>query len=562
MDKLFEDTQLGDALGAGTHHHPRKDLYRRALGQFYTHPMIGRQLVQSILRQLPYAPTDRILRVVEPFAGDGRLVELLIEESVGNDQWQHVRWQIEMWEVDSVALARAEARINGLADRLRLDLSVSTQVGDAFSIGTKHFGEFDICVTNPPWEILKPDSREAKSLTDMQFSAYKDLLRQKSQRLEGIYIKSRPLRKFAGWGTNLARCGVELSLRLLGPHGVCGVVSPASLLGDHVSTALRLWMFGSFAVHNVAYFPAELRLFDAVDQPSITVVASRATTTDRTLEVSTFSDRQRSDRIIRGAELDLLEAEGYTIPLHFGLELLPMMSKLQAHPRLSELEGRSSTDLWMGRELDETRINTLLSGDSGVKFARGRSVSRYHVALEDLPYLQPGARRIPPSTRVHRVAWRDVSRMSQNRRVSAAMVPPGVVTGNSLHVAHFRDGDVPRLRALLAILNSAVVEAQVRMLSSTGHVSLGTMRRTRVPSPRVWPVDLLSRLAMAAECGDEAAEEILDVTVARLYGLNAIEFDSLLAALPGVDVARRTSLSSSDYWHTPLPAVWQPQEVA
>src|SRR5438105_15355075 len=89
--------------------------------------------------------------------------------------------------------------------------------------------------------------------------------------------------------------------------------------------------------------------------------------------------------------------------------------------------------------------------------------------------------KIPVSASFCRLAWRDVARPNQTRRLHATLIPRNWVTGNSLNVAFFRDGNQQRLKALLAIMNSYVCEIKVRALLATAHISLGAVRRPHIP---------------------------------------------------------------------------------
>ena len=80
------------------------------------------------------------------------------------------------------------------------------------------------------------------------------------------------------------------------------------------------------------------------------------------------------------------------------------------------------------------------------------------------------------------------------------IIPAGWVAGNSLHVAYYRDGDPVRLRALYAVLSSLVFEFQVRCRLATGHMSLGIVRSSRVPTLNDGWIRLLAdeRIALAS----------------------------------------------------------------
>src|SRR6202012_20063 len=100
------------------------------------------------------------------------------------------------------------------------------------------------------------------------------------------------------------------------------------------------------------------------------------------------------------------------------------------------------------------------------------NVRRYGVADQPSLYVDETRVKLPRSVDHPRLAWRDVSRPNQKRRVQATLIPSGWVTGNSLGVAYDREGNLNRLAALLAIFNSLVFEYQLRASLSTGHISL------------------------------------------------------------------------------------------
>ena len=104
---------------------------------------------------------------------------------------------------------------------------------------------------------------------------------------------SQPAKKFGKWGTNLARCGTEVALRLIKNGGICGIVSPASLLNDQVSERLRVWIFENFKVVNVSYYPAELKLFGISDISSITMVV-KGGKTDQNIDVRIYDSKSHS----------------------------------------------------------------------------------------------------------------------------------------------------------------------------------------------------------------------------------------------------------------------------
>lgn len=530
-----------------------KGLLVRAAGKFYTHDIIARHLVEAVLRwDVPDGL--RGIRVVEPFCGDGRLVCLFLESAARRDEWSRLEWDVELWDCDAEALAVAKQGIARVAAEAGINVRVKAVHGDAFTLAPKRAGRFHICITNPPWDILKPDRRELDELDRDDAGEYVQLLKKQDEVLGKLYPLSMPLRRYSGWGTNLARCGVEAALRLTAPGGVCAFVSPASLLADEMSERLRRWVFDQHMVRDIAYYAAEARLFEGVDQPSITLVASPGGKTTEVPSLSTYrKDRHRRSVSLGADDWRWFEECGYVIPLGFEMGLMKAQSRWRDLPTFADLEGDGPRSLWAGRELDETGHQEFLGRQGEYLFVKGRMIERFGLVEPPTQFVKEDGPRIPASARHARIAWRDVSRPSQKRRMHAAIILKGWVTGNSLSVAYFRDDDLERLKALLAVMNSLVFEAQVRSRLATAHISLGTVRQARVPSltdRRV--VRHLAKLVDRRMTAKRDASVALEVRVAQLYGLSREEFGALLGPFEKLTDGEVKALLSERRWRSPL----------
>ncbi len=351
-------------------------------------------------------------------------------------------------------------------------------------------------------------------------------------------------------GNNLSRCGVEAALRLLSTGGIAGVVSPASLLADQMFGNLRKWILSEHCVHDLAFYAAEARLFEQVDQPSITVVASRKDRGSASPVLSSYGkDLIKHSISLTKSEWGALGSGSHIVPLQFGLGVLKMQAIWNDHPKFGDLEGHEANSLWAGRELDETGHESFLGKSGDYLFLKGRMVKRFGLVEQPSRFVKRDGPRVPKSADEYRLAWRDVARPNQKRRMHATIISPGVVTGNSLSVAYFRDGNLIRLKALLAVMSSFVFEAQVRSRLATGHISLGTVREVHIPL--LTDDRLLRRLAeLADKCaaGDLTSSQRLEVTVAQLYGLKREDLASLLQSFAKIEPEETDALLSMPEW--------------
>jgi Alw26I/Eco31I/Esp3I family type II restriction m6 adenine DNA methyltransferase len=421
--------------------------------------------------------------------------------------------------------------------------SLQARIDDTLTRAQKNTETVDLVLTNPPWDLLKPDSRDAVPVG--HYEKYISSIRSYSKRLTEAYPSavSANGKGMAGYEVNLARAGLLACLSLMREGGVFGIVLPATIFCDQASSPCRRELFTSTRVTELSYFPAETRAFVGVDQPFVTLVGSKGSQTTRL-----SLNRHNNDlSTAESRELDVDATKGEPLPLSLGGIQSEITERLTLqHPTLRMLEIDMRFGLWLGRELDETRIAEAFAA-TGIPFLKGRQVGRFEVFQHKSPRINPSLRSIPPTIKERRLAWRDVSRQNQKRRVQAALVPDGWVTGNSLGVGFFRYGSKDHIVALLAVLNSLVFELHVRSRLLTAHVSLGAMRDCPVPF-KVFEDESVSApiVSLVMECTQQpnnihlAAR--LEAAVARAYGVDRSTFAAILEAFPKIDAAERAIL--------------------
>ena len=526
-----------------------KGLLDRTTGRFYTHEIMGKHLAKSIAQAFLTRKKQPKIKIVEPFVGDGRLVCWLLEELAQQKNSLFIQYEVHIWETDYAALQSAYTAICECAKKLTLNMSITHIHADTFALSRDYWNQFDICITNPPWENLKPDQRELKYLSEADQSTYIQLLKNRASMLAGIYPNSQPSRKFSGWGTNLSRCGAELAFKLVNEIGIVGIVLPSSILADQTSGILRNWLFQEFSAIDLAYYVAEARLFEKVDQSSITFVAT-AQKTQVLPKLWSYDRNCHSTKVkLLNSDWEEVKRSEYIFPAQFNMSAVRVAAKLKCLSKFGDLEGSNDSQLWSGRELDETNYSQYLSSHGEHLFLKGRMIKRFGITEQPNLYISPNGPKIPKSVDFHRLVWRDVSRPSQKRRVYATIIPPGWVTGNSLHVAYFRDDNLARLKALLGIVNSLAFECQAKTYLATGHVSLGAVRRVPIPafsSPEI--LDSLVPVVDLALAGQGESELLLEVLVAKLYGLTRDDFCLVLQSFDKVSKAEREVLLAHPAW--------------
>lgn len=505
------------------------DFQIRATGKYYTHEKIAGYMISILLPKLAQSkPTSERLKIADPFAGDGRLIIWFIEAWL-KLELPRIHWDVYLFDIEEDGLRIAASRLDSL--RMKgVSLTYTIIPGDSFKISMPYKNVFDVVITNPPWELLKPDTRELKELTEDAKDAYIKSMKSYDIYLGQEYPLSQPLRKFAGWGTNLSRVGAELSYNVCKEDGYSAIVLPASFFADDLSVNIREKILSTSTIYDIAYYPAEARLFGKADVASSSLIFRKSSHLLKELKITVF------DKLfaITSSDVIKLKSDGdrdTMIPLTLGGNAIQLLKKMRKGlPNWGQLED-SDSQLWAGREMDETGSrNWLSSSGNGPKFIKGRMIDRFRIVEEPHLYVNKENCPCPNSCNFDRIAWRDVSRASQKRRVIATVVPKGTIAGNSLGIAYFKDGDKNSLYALLAIMSSLCFELQLRCYLATGHISLSAVRKVHVPPRRILNnlSHLIQLVSEALSTKASFVPEIEAVVARDIYGLNRSELVLLM----------------------------------
>lgn len=542
----------GEKLGG------QKSLLRRLTGRYFTPELIGRHLVRGVIEQLDGKPDlGDSISVIDPFGGDGRLIRWLIEEW-SNRELPSVRWDVTLWDLD-VEVQSASAQLTSLG-RPGSDVDVIVEVTDTFVRAADCSKRWDLVITNPPWELLKPDPRDLEVLGDDERTTYIGLMRSYDRWLSEHYALSQPQSKYAGWGTNLSRVGLEVCLRLAASEAVIGAVLPASFYADEQSRLLRAEMLVQHRVAEIGFFPAEARLFNGVDVQVTTSIFTKNGGFSDSVVLSSFSkDHTVIDRRTLSISHGRLKQRAYVLPISFGSGAIELLDALgDRFSTFADLESDAKNPLWAGRELDETGSREWLDSnadDQNPFFARGRMVSRYHFDTTSAQRVVKKNWNRSKSTFHRRIAWRDVSRPNQKRRVIATIIETGWVTGNSLGVAYFPDSDVDLLEILLGVINSTSFEFQLRAHLATGHISLSALRKVRIPDVNsLKNHDRLRKLVILALAGKRDAEIAVDAYVAaHVYKWNGDQYATILNQFPKITAEEKSAFLAEFRSTSPSP---------
>lgn len=515
-------------------------LTEKATGKYYTDEKLALLIIEKLL-PIMNSLDKKTYSIADPFAGDGRLIISLIKQWILND-FPDVTWNVYLFDIDPTGLALAKNELLKLK-LAGLDINITIKNIDVFYGFDKYIDFFDCVITNPPWENIKPDSRELERFEPALKSKYIESLREFDDYLSRVLPYSQPKRKFAGWGTNLSRTGAELSMEICKKNGVMAIVMPASFFADEQSYILRKRFFNTGRIDFINYFPAEAKLFNNADVASCSFVFSKGINTKNNIKLSVY-DKELSIKSFGCFDFTSIDTQHLSVPISQGFHAIHLLRKLQLeYTTWDSLE--KNGEIWAGREIDETGSAVWAKrSEEGHLFIKGKMIGRYKFDNSQNLKVTKKIDRFPSSANFERIAWRDISRPSQKRRIIATIIPSHSLAGNSLGIVHYKNGPQAALLSLLGVVNSLCFEFQLRSFLATGHASLSALRKTSIPSKKLL-LQHTELTELVASCIDGCfdVEDNIEAYVAKkIYKLNLKEFDEILSSFDKIELAEKEKL--------------------
>jgi len=484
-------------------------------------------------------------------------------------------------------------------------------------------GGFDAIITNPPWEIFKPNAKEffedhsdlvsKKTMTIHDFEKEQaKLLKDKDIRdawleyLSGYPHVSAYFRaasqyhnqisivngKKAGSDINLYKLFTEQCFNLLRSGGLCGIVIPSGIYTDLGAKQLREMLFNETKVTALFGFENRKEVFEGVHRSFKFVVLSfqRGGTTE-----SFPAAFMRHDV----AELDRFPEEG-AIPIDIDLvrKLSPdslsvmefkcdtdvkIAQKMLRFPLLGE-EVKGKWSFALTREFDMTNDSQLFKNSPGngrLPLYEGKMIWQFdHRFAEPRYWVNEREARAALCGRAgddgdamdyqdYRCGLRSVASNTNERSTICSVVPQGVFCGNSILVGKDRSPRGAEMLFLVAVLNSYAVDAMLRNKVTT---NINMFFIYQLPVPRLTPKDAsfgpivarAARLICTTPEFDDLAKEVAPGSNHKKLGAtDPVERAKLRAELDGL-IAHLYGLTEAEFAHilTTFPIVPDPVKVA
>lgn len=426
---------------------------------------------------------------------------------------------------------------------------------------------FDIILTNPPWEIFKPQAKEF-------FAQYSDLVTKNKMDIKTFekqqkkllanpeiaeawleyqsqypYVSayyrssedyknqiSRVNGKKQGTDINLYKLFLERCFHLLRDKGECGIVIPSGIYTDLGTKQLREMLFSQTKVTGLFCLENRKAVFEGVDSRFKIVVLTfekNGTTKDfpsafMRLDVNELQ-RFPSAESLR-IDVDMvrkLSPESLSV-MEFKNEVdIRIAQKMLKFPLLGEkIEGK--WNLSLKQEFNMTSDSHLFQQQPGKgklplyegkmihQFTHQYAEPRYWIDEKEGRKAVLGKKGIDSGQKLdyqsYRLGFRDVASSTNERTMIAAIIPPKIFVGNTLIVS-YQLIKLDELLFTICLLNSFVCDFVIRQ-KVTAHCNMFYIYQT--PLPRLTEgdrnfteiVQRAAKLICTAPEFDELAQEV------------------------------------------------------
>ena len=478
-------------------------------------------------------------------------------------------------------------------------------------------GGFDAVITNPPWEIFKPNAKEFfaehSALVTRNTMTIKEFEKERAKLLKNpaireawlayqgrfphvsAYYRSAPQfvnqisivnGKKAGTDINLYKLFTEQCFNLLRDGGRCGIVIPSGIYTDLGAKRLRELLFERTQVTGLFGFENRRSIFEGVDSRFKFVVLTFERGGNTTSFPAEFmrhhvEDLQRfpdADSMRIAVELIRRLSPDSLSVMEFKNEMdVQIAEKMLRFPMLGEkLEG--VWNLALATEFHMTNDSHLFKTEPGkgrLPLYEGKMIHQFDASFAPPRYWieekegrkallgREVDRRQTLDYQAYRLAFRDIAASTNERTMIATMMPSNAFVGNTAVVS--QSPLEPKAKALIiALLNSLVVDWMTRR-KVTSHCNMFYIYQ--LPLPRLTASDAMfgpivergAKLICAIPEFDALAAEV-GLGSHENGATDPVERARLRAELDGM-IAHLYGLTREEFAHVLATFPIVPQEV-
>ncbi len=432
---------------------------------------------------------------------------------VGEFETLNIKYEETTWDQKKNAEGKPVKRAVSLAD---VEALKPFHWGFEFDEIINQHGGFDAIITNPPWEIFKPNGKEFleqfSDLITRKKMTIKDFEKEQAKLLKDQDIREawleylseyphvseffRSAKQFrnqisvvngkkAGSDINLYKLFAEQCFNLLRSGGYCGIVIPSGIYTDLGTKQLREMLFGQTKVTGLFCIENRKEVFEGVHRSFKFVVLTfeKGNSTQSFPAAFMRHDVAELDRFPQEGAIDIdvdfvrrLSPDSLSV-MEFKNEMdVQIVEKMLKFPLLGEdLPGKWAVQFTA--EFHMTNDSYLFKTESGkgrLPLYEGKMIWQFNHRLAEPKYWvdekvarkalfgrdEDCGQRLDYQS--YRVGLRAVASNTNERSLISSVVPSNVFCGNSLLVSLGQTMTPPEALFLTTVMNSFVMDSLLR----------------------------------------------------------------------------------------------------
>lgn len=522
---------------------------RKHFGIYYTDYSIARLITQESLVNINKKNLSN-LTFYEPCAGSGIFIIAYLDEvieRIGNRSQKIIQGVIDHVYFSDIDESAINLIIKLIPNYIQLKYNCAIKIsknnfycgdvlfknvnGQIKKVNPKDIfgvtGGFDVILTNPPYKLLKANSKE-----------YEDelLVNKHAINIKNVldFIKKNNIYKFNQGTLNYYKIFLEEILENY-THSLSriGAIIPITLLNDKQSELLRKRIINRYKLFKIYIIPEKNDFFPDISQ-AFCFFALDKKEPGNVIKINP-SVISQDDFKKEGVEINVSHIENIsdTAPIIIENEIgWRILKKLNDFPKLKSLSSICNARGELDLTLDKGFIT---DKRTSLPLLRGNNINEFSYTpgefFADEKFIKKVVGKNKYITK-ERIVCQQISNIHLEKRLKFTKIPGNMVLGNSCNFLTFDEtlfgNQEVSLDYLLGILNSLLLNWRFKVTNSNNHISNYELAELPIAIPSLVDKIKIEKMVNSIKNGNQEIIPELNSCVFKLYGLTKIEIDYIL----------------------------------